>query len=81
METKKHAHIDIRVPADRNILITKVLEMINEDVEIKTLWRVNNINAIDRLGMTDHGPVHFQIVANIALRLARIGQQHPAPHT
>ncbi len=31
-----------------------------------------NINAIDRLGMTDHGPVHFQIVANIALRLARI---------
>jgi len=72
METKKHAHIDIRVPADRNILITKVLEIINEDVEIKTLWRVNNINAIDRLGMTDHGAVHFQIVANIALRLARI---------
>ena len=29
-------------------------------------------NAIDRLGMTDHGPVHFHIVANIALRLARI---------
>jgi len=72
METKKHAHIDIRVPADRNILITKVLEIINEDVEVKTLWRVNNINAIDRLGMTDHGAVHFQIVANIALRLARI---------
>jgi metal-dependent HD superfamily phosphatase/phosphodiesterase len=48
------------------------LAIINEDVEIKTLWRVINVNAIDRLGLTDHGPVHFQIVANIALRLARI---------
>jgi metal-dependent HD superfamily phosphatase/phosphodiesterase len=72
METKKYAQIDIRVPAHRNSLLEKTLAVVNEDVEIKTLWRINNINAIDRLGMTDHGPVHFQIVANIALRLARI---------
>ncbi len=72
METKKYAHIDIRVPAHHNSLLEKALALINEDVEIKTLWRINNINAIDRLGMTDHGAVHFQIVANIALRLARI---------
>ena len=72
METRKYSQIDIKVPAHRNSLLEKVLALINEDVEIKTLWRVNNINAIDRLGMTDHGVVHFQIVANIALRLARI---------
>ncbi len=72
METRDYAHIDIRVPAHRNTLLVKVLKVINEDVEIKTLWRVSNINAIDRLGMTDHGVVHFQIVANIALRMARI---------
>ena len=72
MEPRKYSQIDIRVPAHRNSMLEKVLAVINEDVEIKTLWRVNNINAIDRLGMTDHGPVHFQIVANIALRLARI---------
>ncbi len=36
------------------------------------LWKIININAIDRLGMSDHGPVHVQIVANIALRLTRI---------
>jgi len=71
-EIKKYAQIDIRVPADRNSLLEKALALINEDVEIKTLWRAININAIDRLGMTDHGAVHFQIVANIALRLARI---------
>jgi uncharacterized protein len=72
METRKYSQIDIRVPAHKNSLIEKALPLINEDVEIKTLWRVLNINAIDRLGMTDHGVVHFQIVANIALRLARI---------
>jgi uncharacterized protein len=72
METRKYSQIDIRVPAHRNSMLEKTQALINEDVEIKTLWRINNINAIDRLGMTDHGVVHFQIVANIALRLARI---------
>jgi metal-dependent HD superfamily phosphatase/phosphodiesterase len=72
METRKYSQIDIKVPAHKNSLLEKTLALINEDVEIKTLWRINNINAIDRLGMTDHGVVHFQIVANIALRLARI---------
>jgi metal-dependent HD superfamily phosphatase/phosphodiesterase len=72
METRKYSNIDIRVPTHHNSLVEKSLELINKDVEIKTLWRVININAIDRLGMTDHGVVHFQIVANIALRLARI---------
>jgi metal-dependent HD superfamily phosphatase/phosphodiesterase len=76
METKKYSHIDIRVPTHQNSLLVKTLALINEDIEIKTLWRVININAIDRLGMTDHGVVHFQIVANIALRLARILDKH-----
>lgn len=79
MEPRKYAQIDIRVPAHHNSLLEKTLAIVNEDVEIKTLWRVNNINAIDRLGMTDHGPVHFQIVANIALRLARILEKHQVP--
>lgn len=72
MEPRKYAQIDIRVPAHHNTYLEQALAIINEDVEIKTLWRVLNINAIDRLGMTDHGVVHFQIVSNIALRLARI---------
>lgn len=76
METRKYAHINIRVPTHRNSLLVKTLALINEDIEIKTLWRVININAIDRLGMTDHGAVHFQIVANIALRLARVLDKH-----
>jgi metal-dependent HD superfamily phosphatase/phosphodiesterase len=72
MEAKKYSQIDIHVPAQAGSLVDQALAIINKDVEIKTLWRVTNVNAIDRLGMTDHGPVHFQIVANIAIRLARL---------
>ncbi len=77
MQEKKIPQLkNIKVPTAGNELLEKALEKINEDVEIKTLWRVININAIDRLGMSDHGPVHVQIVANIALRLARILLKH-----
>ena len=75
-EPKKYSQIDIHVPARANTLLEKALAVINNDIEIKTLWRVLNVNAIERLEMTDHGPVHFQIVANIALRLARILVKH-----
>ncbi len=76
MEQKKYSQIDIRVPNHPDSLLEKALAVINADVEIKTLWRITNVNAIDRLEMTDHGPVHFQIVANIATRLARILVKH-----
>jgi uncharacterized protein len=72
MEPKKYVQMDIHVPTRDNRLLEKALALINEDIEIKTLWRIININAIDRQGLTDHGPVHFQIVANIALRLTRM---------
>ena len=65
----------INVPIHGNKILEKVLDIINENQEVHTLWTVININAIDRLGMSDHGPVHFQIVANIALRLGRILQK------
>jgi hypothetical protein len=64
------------VPVLENEILEKALETINENQEVRTLWTVINVNAIDRLGMSDHGPVHFQIVANIALRLGRILQKH-----
>jgi metal-dependent HD superfamily phosphatase/phosphodiesterase len=76
MESKKYSQIDIHVPMRSNVLLEKALSGINQDVEIKTLWRVLNVNAIDRLGMTDHGPVHFQIVANIAIRITRLLTKH-----
>jgi hypothetical protein len=66
----------IRLPEGKNELLKKVLPLINNNKEITTLWKVLNVNAIDRLGMSDHGPVHFQLVCNIALRLTRILVKH-----
>jgi len=62
----------IRVPARHNSRLQQVIDRVNADVEIYTLWQVNNVNAVQRLGMSDHGPVHVQIVTNIALKLLRL---------
>jgi metal-dependent HD superfamily phosphatase/phosphodiesterase len=75
-DKKPPQYIDIHVPISGNDLLEQALTVINQDAEVKTLWKVININAIDRLGMSDHGPVHFQIVSNIALRLTRILLKH-----
>ena len=73
MTTKNiSSSISIHVPAKNNKMLDQALEKINNNKEIATLWNVINVNAIERLRMSDHGSVHFQIVANIALRLLRI---------
>jgi metal-dependent HD superfamily phosphatase/phosphodiesterase len=72
MNQKKGEEIKINIPTKSNKLLEKALTKVNSNSELKALWSVINVNAIDRLGMSDHGHVHFQIVANIALKFARI---------
>lgn len=73
MKTRvQQAEIKIHVPSNHNELLEKALGAVNRNEEISTLWKVVNVNAIERLSMTDHGPVHFQIVANIAVRFVRL---------
>lgn len=62
----------INIPVERNPLLADILHKVNQDQELQTLWHILNVNAIQRLKMTDHGPVHFQLVANIALKMARL---------
>ena len=62
----------IRVPARHNTRLQSIIDRVNQDDELYMFWRCANINAVDRLGMSDHGPVHVQIVANIALKLVRL---------
>ena len=69
---KPPERIMIRVPARHNPRLQQVIDRVNADVELYTLWQVVNINAVQRLGMSDHGPVHVQIVTNIALKLLRL---------
>lgn len=62
----------IKVPERGNACLARLLRRINEDDELYALWTAANVTAINRLGMTDHGPVHVKIVTNIALRLLRL---------
>lgn len=76
MKSTETKDIVIHVPCRKGSLLEQCVAKVNANKRLYTLWKVINVNAIDRLAMSDHGPVHFQIVANIALRLARILQKN-----
>ncbi len=63
---------DLSVPSRHNAKLKGLLEAINHDAELLQLWKCANVNAVDRAGLSDHGPVHVRIVANAALRLLRL---------
>ena len=67
------------VPARRNPKLQALVEAINADEELYQYWRCANINAVDRNHMSDHGPVHIKIVANLALRLLRLLMEADVP--
>lgn len=60
------------VPTRHNTTLQQLVERIEADAELKQLWNCANVNAVDRLGMSDHGAVHIRIVANAALRIQRL---------
>jgi metal-dependent HD superfamily phosphatase/phosphodiesterase len=62
----------IRLPLRHSPTLQRVIDRVNADDELHSLWLAQNVTAVDRLGMSDHGPVHMNIVANIALRLVRL---------
>ncbi len=62
----------IRVPARHNARLRTIIDRVNGDERLYILWQIANNNAVRRLGMSDHGPVHVQIVTNIALKLLRL---------
>lgn len=60
------------VPDRHNPRLREVLARVNADTELYGFWVAANVTAIERLGMSDHGPVHVKIVLNIAVRLLRL---------
>jgi len=69
---KAPQRVIIRLPIRHNPKLKQIVDRVNGDDELYTLWQVANVNAVQRLGMSDHGPVHVQIVTNIALKLLRL---------
>jgi metal-dependent HD superfamily phosphatase/phosphodiesterase len=60
----------------RNPRLKQVIERMNADDELYAYWIAANVNAVERLGMSDHGPVHVKIVMNIADKLFRLLTDH-----
>ena len=69
IQARMERRIKLNVPDRHNPKLKKLIELINADDELYGLWLAANVNAIERLGMTDHGPVHVKIVMNIAVKL------------
>ncbi|MEM2866095.1 MAG: HD domain-containing protein [Candidatus Hadarchaeales archaeon] len=61
----------LNIPTE-NEKLKKLIQRVEGDAELEELWKCSNVMAIDRLGFTDHGPVHVKIVANAALRLSHL---------
>ncbi|RLI18200.1 hypothetical protein DRO49_02560, partial [Candidatus Bathyarchaeota archaeon] len=53
----------MRVPIKGNWKLERIIGLVDNDLELQTLWRCANVTAIDRMGYSDHGPVHAKIVA------------------
>lgn len=64
--------IVMSVPDRHNPRLRQVMERVNADDDLYALWTAANVNAVERLSMTDHGPVHVKIVMNIAVRMLRL---------
>lgn len=72
IQARMERRITLNVPDRHNPKLKRFIELVNQDDELYALWLAANVNAIERLGMTDHGPVHVKIVMNIAVKLFRL---------
>jgi metal-dependent HD superfamily phosphatase/phosphodiesterase len=74
---ERFAHrLPLNVPTRGNPKVERLIQRINADDELYALWLAANVNAVERLGMTDHGPVHVKIVMNIAIKVLRVLVEH-----
>jgi len=61
-----------KVPVQQNAKLKQLINNVNADDELIQLWKCANVNAVERSGISDHGQVHIQIIANAALRILRL---------
>ena len=61
----------LNIPAKGNKKLDQILSKVRDHIQLETILECSNITAIDRMGLTDHGPTHVAIVSNIALKLLR----------
>jgi metal-dependent HD superfamily phosphatase/phosphodiesterase len=64
--------MNLQLPTKGNKKLEAIVNRVNGDTELATLWKSSNVMAIDRMGYNDHGPTHVKIVANISLKMLRL---------
>jgi metal-dependent HD superfamily phosphatase/phosphodiesterase len=64
--------LEINLPRAENAKLRQLIALVNRDDDLYGLWLAANVTAVERLGMTDHGPVHVKIVMNLALKMLRL---------
>jgi uncharacterized protein len=72
IEARFERRITMAVPDRHNPKLQRLMAAVNQDDELYALWIAANVTAVERLHMTDHGPVHVKIVMNIAVRMLRL---------
>jgi len=72
VNTRFERRLEMNVPGRRNPKLRQVISLVNEDEDLYGLWIAANVNAVERLNMSDHGPVHVKIVMNMAIRMLRL---------
>jgi len=72
LEERFARRVVMRVPDRHNRRLQAAMEWVNGSDDLYASWIAANVNAIERLGMSDHGPVHVKIVMNLAVRLLRL---------
>jgi metal-dependent HD superfamily phosphatase/phosphodiesterase len=72
VEERFRRRIEMKVPDRHNPRLRRAMDWVNGSDEVYGHWVAANVNAIERLGMSDHGPVHVKIVMNMAVRLLRL---------
>lgn len=62
----------IKLPCRHNAKLKLLVDKMNRDKKLQGYWKCVNVSAIDRMGFSDHGPIHVKIVANSAVKLLRL---------
>lgn len=72
IEERFEDRVEMALPDRHNPRLKRLIKLVNADDDLYALWLASNVTAIERLGMTDHGPVHVKIVMNMAVRMLRL---------
>lgn len=64
--------INLNIPIRGNNKLERMLEFVETDIQLNTLWKCSNTMVMNRQNLNDHGPIHIKIVANRAIKLLRM---------